>query len=134
MKIRHELANDNKKPVLEYMFLLESNRALQEYNYRKCILDSATALEIGLTNKLDSSLCEGEQFRRGLLKDYNSLAKKRKLLNSLNINLPVNPQVDVEEVRNRTIHRGYNPSESEGRKAYETAKTILGIIVEEKFE
>ena len=87
-----------------------------------------------LTNKLDSSLCEGEQFRRGLLKDYNSLAKKRKLLNSLNINLPVNPQVDVEEVRNRTIHRGYNPSESEGRKAYETAKTILGIIVEEKFE
>jgi len=48
MKIRHELANDNKKPVLEYMFLLESNRALQEYNYRKCILDSATALEIGL--------------------------------------------------------------------------------------
>ncbi len=45
-----EFCSEGKNPSIEYRIMLEAYRAFERSDYRKSILESATAVELSLTN------------------------------------------------------------------------------------
>ncbi len=108
---------------------------LKNNNYRKSVLDAATAVELALNKVLrDKSPVDGN-YTNEFLKDYNSLSKKRKLCEFLKIDLPdYKYDKEFEGLRNRAIHAGTVPTEKESKKALEIANEVLNKIIPNKFE
>lgn len=131
-----ETASLNKNLCPEYKLLKDSQMALKTNEYRKSILDSATALELCLTNVLKRELIvENQDLLNKILKMNNSISKKRELLNILNINLPLpSPEYQdkVEGLRNKSIHAGIEISEEEAKIAYEIVAKTLGVLIIDK--
>ncbi|MBW8334239.1 MAG: hypothetical protein K0M40_19635 [Prolixibacteraceae bacterium] len=118
----------------EYQLLKEAHKALRTQEYRKSILDSATALELCLTNILKKNLKVADNHLLiEILKTNNSISKKRNLLKHTKFQLPeYNYQKKVEDVRNRAIHVGINPSDDEAKNAYEIVAQALEGLIENK--
>jgi hypothetical protein len=130
-----ELTSISKRYVLEYYFLLDSWEAFLNENFRKCVLDAATAVEIALNNVLKKKLPVEEHFKNTILSKYDSLRSKRALCKELGIGLPkFRYDIDFEKVRNKTIHIGYDPSPEEAEKVIQIAESILKEILIEKYE
>lgn len=120
---------------LEYILLKDAQQALSEKTYRKSVLDSASAIEVSLTNNLKNNLGLENGLLYEVLKMNNSISKKRKLLKYTGIKLPShNYQRDLEDIRNRAIHAGRKPNQNEARKIYSIANEIIPILSPEKFE
>ncbi|HOX83425.1 MAG TPA: hypothetical protein PLJ60_07480, partial [Chryseolinea sp.] len=94
------LTNENKHPLLELELLREAKQALITNNLRKSILDSATALELCLINTIRSNLDMAESLKNEILKNYNSIAKKRQLLKAINV---LTPYKTGQESENRFV-------------------------------
>jgi hypothetical protein len=114
------------EPSLEYYYLLDSKEALDQGNYRKSILDSATAVELCLNNVLKAKLLVDMALKNTILKNYNSISKKRELLNVIGVQLPnYDYQKEFEEIRNKAIHAGHLPNANQAEKAYSIARDVL---------
>jgi hypothetical protein len=130
-----KLTNENKHPLLELELLREAKQALITNNLRKSILDSATALELCLINTIRSNLDIADSLKNEILRNYNSIAKKRQLLKVLNIELPkFDYQGDFEVLRNKAIHIGKLPTRDEARQALKIASTVINDLMKDKFE
>lgn len=130
-----KLTNENKHPLLELELLREAKQALMTNNLRKSILDSATALELCLINTIRANLDMAEPLKNEILKNYNSIAKKRQLLKVLKIDLPkFDYQDDFETLRNKAIHIGQLPTKEEARQALKIATTVITELTKDKFE
>lgn len=127
--------SENKRLILEYQLLKDANQSLLNDNYRKSVLDCATALELCLTNVLKKDLqIKGDLLDKILLMN-NSITKKRGLMKYTKHILPKhNYEKDIEGLRNRAIHIGKTPTENEAKKAYEIVKEVVDILTIEKFE
>lgn len=135
LKEAADITSAGKKPLFEFYFFMDAWEAFQHDNYRKTILDAATALEIALNNVLKKKLPVEEHFKNDVLKNYNSLSKKRSLCKTLKINLPkYHYEKEFDEVRNHAIHIGRYPTRVEAQKALEIANDILDKIIPDKFE
>jgi hypothetical protein len=129
------LTNENKHPLLELDLLREAKQALTRNNLRKSILDSATALELCLINTIKSNLDIAQPLKNEVLKNYNSISKKRQLLKVLKIELPkFDYQEDFEALRNKAIHIGQLPTKEEARQAFKIAATVITKLTRDKFE
>lgn len=128
------ITNEGKSPITEYSLLRDAQYALSEKNYRKSILDSATALEVCLANQLIRKLKIKEKIHKEILSNYNSISKKRKLLKTLGTKLlNHNYKNKVEDLRNRVIHAGITPSEKETRNAYKIVRETVDYLTKNKF-
>jgi len=102
-----ELASTGKFPKLEYKLLLEAYDARLNNDYRKAIIESATALEICLTNRImiefdNLNITFGEQ----LLKKFSMLGGRFNLTKILGINLPTSDfQNKILNPRNDVVHK-----------------------------
>lgn len=107
---------------------------MQNKEYRKSIFECASALELCFTNVLIRKLkVNNEKLKTQILKMNNSIEKKIKLLENINIELPSNKyQSDVSQIRNRAIHTGVEVSEEEVENAYKIVKQSLDILVKNK--
>lgn len=129
------LTNRSKRPLLELYLLREANEALITGNLRKAILDAATAVELCLTNTIKANLRVDENLQHELLKNYNSITRKRQLLKVLQIELPpFNYQDDFETLRNKAIHIGKSPTNKEARLAVTIATAVISKLTIDKFE
>jgi hypothetical protein len=127
----------NKKLILEYQLLRDANKELLLENYKKSILDSATALEVSLTNAIKRDLEIDEKLLLPILKKYNGLRQKRDLLKLTKNKLPLKDkiyEVGIEKLRNEAIHSGKTPSKREAMNAFDIAKKTIDSLITEKFE
>ncbi|WP_017294055.1 hypothetical protein [Geminocystis herdmanii] len=129
----------NKKLILEYQLLKNANTELINNNYRKSVLDSATALEVSITNAIRRDLEVNEEILPHILKKYNGLRQKRELLKLTNNTLPSpSPSLDyengIENLRNNAIHSGKIPTEIEASNAYRIAKEAINSLTINKYE
>lgn len=119
---------------LEYQFLKDADTELSNGNLRKSVLDSATALEIGLKSCLKNELNMEQKLFLEVMSNFNSINKRRELLKHTSIKLPnYGYKENLEDLRNRAIHSGYNPSVEEATKAYKIVKDTLPYLIEDKF-
>jgi hypothetical protein len=129
------ITSKNQRLKLEYQLLREAETSLIMRNFRKSILDSASALEIALSNTIKKNINVSRELLELILKMNNSIYKKRELLKLINITLPsVNYHKDVEELRNQTIHVGYIPNVTEAKNAFDIVKQSLNILSSKRFE
>lgn len=130
-----EVTSQNKKPVIEWYFVMDSLESFQLKNYRKAILDAATAVEIALHGVIEKNIQGGEKFKKEILQNYNSLSKKRSLCKALAINLPsYDYQHQFEKLRNQAIHAGRLPTKEEAEQALKIAVGTLNEVLLTEFE
>lgn len=126
----------NKKLILEYLLIKDSEMAVREKNYRKAILDIATSFEVCLANYLRRNLkCDKQLIEELLSSQVNSLSKRRGLVEFSGMKLPKHDYVNiVDKKRNQAIHGGKIPSEIETKDALKVVKEVLEKLTVNKFE
>jgi HEPN domain-containing protein len=124
----------NKKLCVEYQLIKNSKIALENHEYRKSIFECASALELCLTNLLKFKLkVNNEKLRTHILKMNNSIEKKVKLLETIDVKLPSNKYLsDVSEIRNRAIHAGVDVTEEQAENAFRIVKSSLDILIKNR--
>jgi hypothetical protein len=129
-----DITSEGKDLCLEYVLLQDSQIALDQSEYRKSVLDCATAFEIGLTKYLKSNLSiSNVDLLNKILKMNNSIFKKRELLKFTSLTLPnYDYQKNLEELRNRAIHDGKDITKDEAELAYKMVTQALKLLVSEK--
>ncbi len=118
-------------PRLCYYYLLDSERAIHDGNFRKGILDAATALELAFAETIQQKLAVEKSLKDYIEKQHDSLSKKRMLLKNMNVKIPLTDkdyQDKIEIFRNRTIHGGYNPTFIEARNCFQIVKETLEYL------
>lgn len=129
--------SENKKPLLPFYFFLDAQSAKCQGNYRKSILDAATALELAFTIMIDKLLEGQEKLRKHLSSKHNSLRLKRDLLKALQIEFPFPEKMyleNLDKTRNRVIHGGYDPNETEAESALKISRDTLYNLLPRKYE
>lgn len=125
-----------KKPLIPFYFFLDSQSAKCQGNYRKSILDAATALELAFTIMIDKLFDDQEKLRKHLSSKHNSLRLKRELLKALQIELPFPEKMyleNLDKTRNRVIHAGYNPNETETENALRISRETIYFLFPNKY-
>jgi hypothetical protein len=134
--IKEALSYSNKgfEPNLTYKLLRDSIFHKNRKDFRRAILDSSTAIEIALTERIKDELStrniNDENLTDSFLKKYHSLRGRIELLKTLNVKLPRSKK-DYDEfsnMRNRSIHAGYISNHSEAEKAVELAIDTLNTF------
>jgi hypothetical protein len=132
-----DVTSSNKKLILEYQLLRDANKELLLENYKKSILDSATALEVSLTNAIKRDLEINEKLLLPILKKYNGLRQKRELLKLTKNTLPLKDKIyekRIEKLRNEAIHSGKTPTKKEAKDAFIIVKKTIDSLITDKFE
>ncbi|WP_432973515.1 hypothetical protein [Dactylosporangium sp. CA-233914] len=111
-----------------YAQLISALKYFNREEYRQSILDSATAFETSLIKLLDDRLATAAAGQRKLIEDkYGQIVNLSIALRALGEALP--PQNDIQtkiaQPRNRAIHQGVEPSESQAKDALLFAKSFI---------
>lgn len=120
------------EPLLPFYFFLDAERAYFEENYRKSVLDSATATEVCFSQIINELLPTPDDLNKYSYSKHSSLRQKRDLLKVLKVVLPEKEKdffVKLDSVRNRVIHGGYTPNQEEVRAALKIAENTLYTLL-----
>ena len=103
--------------------LLRDARALQGVGqYRRAVIDAATAAELAVGELLDDRLKNVEEVvREALLGNRPMLGAKTALLEKLGQGLPRSFTDDLVNKRNKAVHRGWEPTSDECESAIREA-------------
>ncbi|WP_338462132.1 hypothetical protein VZH09_01095 [Synechococcus elongatus IITB7] len=125
-----QLASRSCKPHLHYQMLLEAYSARRRNDYRKAIIEAATALEIGLTTRLEEELkLRGVSFGEKLLQKFKMLSGRLELAKLLEIPLPNKNYYElILNPRNDVIHRATSPDKNLTDKVIFEVEEILYSI------
>jgi hypothetical protein len=124
----------NRLPLKqEYNMLLDAYNANAKGDYRKALIDAASAVEIGLTSRIVSEFRnQGISFGTNLLKKFQMLSGRLELLKIVGVSIPDrNYQNNIIEPRNKAIHKGAFPTEEETRTALKEASQLLTFLSSE---
>jgi hypothetical protein len=120
------------EPPLPFYFFLDAERAHFDENFRKSILDSATATEVCFSQIIGGLLPNTNDLNKYIYSKHNSLRHKRELLQALKVVLPETESNYINKLdilRNRVIHAGYTPSEAEVLSALKIAENTLYTLL-----
>ncbi len=117
-------------PAIEWRLILDARRALVGNDYRKVIIESASSVEITLTDaiqrKFDSM---GITFGRGLFENFRTLNGRIELAKL--VGLPIS-ESDLKDClvkpRNQVAHRGAFPDEATAVKSLEISERIAHAL------
>jgi hypothetical protein len=122
-------ASSGAPPPLAYLFLMHSLKFLDAERYRQSVLDSATALELALTEIAHQKL--GGPDTTNAKKFFRKHRMLRGLysgvLTDLHIDLPPMNAMNaaISDPRNDALHEGKAVSDSEASTAYDFVRQIL---------
>lgn len=121
------LSSNNLKPRLEYQLLLEAYFARLKDDYRKVIIEGASALEVCLTSRIQEEFDrQGIIFGKKLLDKFRMLSGRFELVRILGINLPdIDYQTVIINPRNDVVHRASYPDRE---TAYLFIKEVEDLI------
>lgn len=122
-------ASDGTRPPEAHVFLRDARHAKNVGHFRRSVLDSATAAELGLAKLRDDALADGDirlgDYVRGRARQIEGLSK---FLSALGRNLPDRLREEISEPRNKAIHVGREPDEETATKALEKAEEVLDLV------
>jgi hypothetical protein len=109
-----QLASSGLHPRLQYRMLLEAYGARRNEDYRKAIIEGATALEVCLTARiLEEFDTQGISFGEKLLQKFRMLGGRFELIRLIGINLPEKDYATlVINPRNDVVHRATFPDQA----------------------
>ena len=118
------------RPRLEYRLMLGAYRARRDADYRKALIEAATALEVCLTNRaLEEFAKQGISFGKGLLEKFRTLNGRFELLRLLGVSLPSKSYKDlIVDPRNDVIHRADFPSKKLANQVIAEVEELLRLF------
>lgn len=122
------LASQQLQPRLEYEMLLEAYSARKDGDYRKAVIEAATALEICLTEGLleEFEVKGAKTYGELLLKQYRTLGGRLKLVKLLNIEIPNKNYEELIVVpRNKLVHQAKFPTHAEANQVVNSVEELL---------
>lgn len=122
-----QLSSNGLQPRLQYQMLLEAYSARRNEDYRKAIIEAATALEVCLTIRIiDEFSTQGISFGEKLLKKFRMLGGRFELIRLLEIDLPEKDYMNlVINPRNEVIHRASFPDKEIANKVITEVEELL---------
>lgn len=120
-------ANGTTTPADAHLLLRDARATLARGQFRRCVLDAATAVEIVLSPLLAGQISKalGQAAAKELVPDNAAISLKIKALRKLGTALPVDLQSGLFTVRNKAIHRASEPTRAEARDALDLATTVV---------
>ncbi|MGJ8656794.1 MAG: hypothetical protein ACSHX6_10120 [Akkermansiaceae bacterium] len=108
------VASNGNQPQLCYRMLLEAYEAMRSEDYRKAIIEAATALEICFTIRIEEEfILQGISFGDKLLGKFRMLGGRLELIRLLDIDVPGKDYVSlILTPRNEVIHKAAFPDRS----------------------
>ncbi|MFC1554873.1 hypothetical protein ACFL7D_09580 [candidate division KSB1 bacterium] len=124
------LASGGYQPKLQYRILLEAYRARKDKDYRKAIIESATALEICLTERILREFnTQGITFGEKLLKKFRMLGGRFELVKMLGISHPDKDyKTIIIEPRNNVVHGAIFPNKDMANNVITEVKELLQLF------
>ncbi|TDY23588.1 hypothetical protein B0G81_3971 [Paraburkholderia sp. BL6665CI2N2] len=125
------LCSSNVRPSLEYSLQLDAYRALRTADYRKAVIDSATAAEVVLTKAIVKRCNELGDDPEKCLKErkHRTLGGRLALARKLAISLPdIDLHQQVVEPRNDAIHEGKVMAKSTATQAVNAVDDLLALL------
>lgn len=124
------LASLQLEPRLEYQMLLCAYEASGKKDYRKAIIESATALEICLTERIYQEFDnQGISFGDKLMKKYRMLGGLFDLIRMLEIGLPDKDYMElIQTPRNRVVHKANFPDARLANQVISEVEELLELF------
>jgi hypothetical protein len=125
------LCSSNTRPSLEYLLQLDAYRAFRRADYRKAVIDSATAAEVVLTKAIIKRCDETGQKAKKLLKKpgNTTLGGRHALASTLAVPLP---DFDLRKLvikpRNDAVHEGKAMIKSTATQAVRAVDELLTLL------
>jgi hypothetical protein len=125
-----QLASRGLHPRLQYRMLLEAYSAQRNEDYRKAIIEGATALEVCLTARiLEEFDTQGISFGEKLLQKFRMLGGRFELIRMLGISLPERDYATlVVNPRNDVVHRAEFPNKALANQVITEVKELLQLF------
>lgn len=126
--LEHVAAGDT--PPMNRILLASAMTHVSNENYRTCILDSATAAELTLSEAISKSICEhgGDGKLSELLLKGKTLGGLVGLAKGLSVPVPDDISKSLIEIRNRVMHAGYLATEGQARSAMRIAQEVIAEL------
>lgn len=117
-------------PRLEYQLMVEAYSAQRDGDYRKAVIEAATALEVSLTARaLEEFKKQNISFGKGLLKKFRTLNGRFELVRLLSIPLPDKDYVKlIINPRNDVIHQADFPGEDLADQIISEVNQLLRLL------
>lgn len=130
LKQASQLASSGLQPHLHYRMLLEAYSARRNKDYRKAIIEGATALEVCLTARiLEEFDMQGISFGEKLMQKFRMLSGLFELTRLLGINLPEKDYLTlVINPRNNVIHRAAFPDKALANQVITEVEELLHLF------
>lgn len=121
------LAGRGAIPPPQWMFIRDALIAVPLQDWRRVVLDSATAAEMAITTLIDDRLQGVDSTLRGaLLSKYKMLGPLSTLLVRLGAGtLPPKFEEDLIKIRNKAMHTGVTPTQVQAKAAMTAAIAIV---------
>jgi hypothetical protein len=116
-------------PAPERLHLSDARSLHNDGQWRRAVIDAATAAEVAITSWLDSRLDAAEpDIKAALLDAPLTLGRLHRLYTKLGGELPGNFDKLVVAPRNHAAHRGLALTEEESAAAIETTSRLLDSV------
>jgi HEPN domain-containing protein len=117
------------QPPAEWLLIRDARSHLNKEEYRRAVIDAATAAELAMTALIDKFLEDAnalEPLRKALARSSTNLGGKREVLNLLRPGLlHKRLQPDLIDKRNGASHRGEQYTREEATAALDIATAIV---------
>lgn len=109
-----------------YILLVDALKHYNQGKYRQSILDSATAIEMTLTQLLDNKLTASTPQQRKLIFDkYRQISGLTAALKGLGETIPSDIGTKIGTPRNQAIHKGVEVTEAQAKEALQVARSYI---------
>ncbi len=120
------LASNSQRIKLEYNLLVDACIAFADSDYRKTIIEIASAIEVSLNNKIKKYFDENHiLFGDKLFKKYRMLGGLIDLCDVLSIEIPKDKIVKIKDERNKILHKGEFPLEKIAKEKLNDAREVV---------
>lgn len=121
-------ASADERPPEAHIFLRDARHARNIARYRRSVLDSATAAELGLAKLRDDELAESKPPLESYVREKaQQIGRLSEFLSAMGRTLPERIQQEIGKPRNQAIHEGREPDEETATKALKKAEEVVDL-------
>lgn len=128
--VKNALENCEKSLSVQYLLVNKANNDLRSNDYRGCVLNCSSAIEVTIRQKLEQYLEDNnipKELVTYMFSQANGYMKYIELLKRLKLPTSNNDQIkiDVMDIRNCVIHGGFTPKFKVAEKCLSITKEFL---------
>jgi hypothetical protein len=121
-------ASEGARPPEAHVFLRDARHAKNVGQFRRSVLDSATAAELGLAKLRDEILADSDarfgDYVRGRVRQIDGISQ---FLSKVGQKIPIRIKEEIGEPRNKAIHAGREPNKDAAAKALGKAEDVVDL-------